>query len=142
RPDRNPDRGTAVRFRRTFTLKRWRYKTWQMYPLTLLAWTAFWQVIEGIPIGQINGRAEFALSCSNLVGALVVLVALHVRAEKVSNRIEIWGSLPLCWSLFAYLRLASQGNWGPMLHSTSFGVALIESVILASLHRVFWLNLL
>lgn len=128
--------------RRIFTLRRWRSKTWQMYPLVLLAWVAMWQVHAGVPVGQVNARTQFALSCTNLVGALVVLVALHLRRERLSNRIEVYGSLPLCWSLFCYLALATQGDWSILFQTTSFGVALIEAVILSSLHRMVWLNLI
>lgn len=119
-----------------FTLRRWANNPWKLYLLMCIAYASFWQIINA----QDSTRAY--VSGSNLVGAAILFVSLHLDSRAARHSVERWAYLPLIWSMFVYLSLALEydGYWAGLWRQENLGVMLTVGIIAGSIHRMVWLT--
>lgn len=126
--------------RDTFTMRRWNANPFQMYCTFLLLQVSINQIVIGVPDNSaqalISREAQIALAVCNLAGALVSAIALHLRDKETALSIELSSYTCLAGSLGVYVMLVALLF---PLPNTSFGLALSEAFVLASLHRAVWI---
>lgn len=117
-------------------MHRWATNPFQLYSLFLLMQVSANQIVIGVPFGgpqeALDRQAQIALAAVNLFGAVVSAYGLHLRNLERALWVELCGYVSLVGSLgmFVYLVFVMQP-----LPNTSFGLALSEAFVLASLHR-------
>lgn len=126
--------------RSTFTMHRWNANPFQMYNLFLLLQVSINQVVIGVPDNSaqafLSREAQIALAVCNLIGAAIAAYALHLRDKETALWIELSAYAALAGSLGIYVVLVLVLFPMP---NTSFGLALSEAFVLASLHRAVWI---
>lgn len=122
--------------RRTFTMHRWATNPFQLYSLFLLLQVSANQIAIGVPFGgpqeALDRTAQIALAGCNLLGALICAYGLHLRNIERALWVELFGYVALVGSLGIYVALVFLMQ---PLPNTSFGLALSEAFVFASLHR-------
>lgn len=122
--------------RNTFTMHRWAVNPWQLYTLFMLMQVSLNQIVIGVPP---NGPQEFlarsaqiALAACNFLGSVICAYGVHLRDTNDGQLFELAGYLSLCGSLGIYVYLVFTVQ---PLPNTSYGLALSEAFLFASLHR-------
>jgi hypothetical protein len=122
--------------RRTFTMRRWGNNPFQLYNLMLLLQVSVNQIVIGVPEtsaqAALDHQAQVALAGCNLVGAAISAYGLHLRDFEFGLWVELSGYAALAGSLGIYITLVFLLFPMP---NTSFGLALTEAFVLASIHR-------
>lgn len=120
----------------TFTLHRWALNPFQMYGITFLLATAIAQIQLGASPTSVQAELDrhtmLTLAIANVVGATIALYGLHLRDLEGALWVEFCGYLVLVFVLFVYILLVTQSVINP---SASYGYALAEAFVWASLHR-------
>lgn len=120
---------------RWFTLERWNSNPWKLYQLIAIMWAMALQIIDT------DHLDHAAVASTLLVGALITLIALHLRDETASRNVERWAYLALIWSMCCYLALAFQGaGWEGLILQQNLGIVLVEAIVVGSFHRMIWLT--
>lgn len=126
--------------RDTFTMHRWNANPFQMYMTFLLLQVSINQIVIGVPENSANAaldhEAQIALAACNLIGATISALALHMRDVQFALWLELAGYAALAGSLGIYVYLVFAMF---PLPNTSFGLALTEAFVFASLHRSIWI---
>lgn len=122
--------------RRTFTMHRWATNPFQLYSLFLLMQVSANQIVIGVPFNgpqeALDRQAQIALAACNLLGSLICVYGLHLRNLDRALWVELCGYVALVGSLGIFVTLVFLMQ---PLPNTSFGLALSEAFVLASLHR-------
>jgi len=122
--------------RKTFTMRRWGTNPFQLYNLFLLLQVSINQIIIGVPEtsaqAALSHDAQVALAICNCTGAAISAYGLHLRDFETGLWIELSGYASLAGSLGLYIVMVFLLF---PLPNTSFGLALIEAFVLASIHR-------
>jgi hypothetical protein len=122
--------------RNTFTMHRWATNPFQLYSLLLLLQVSVNQIVIGVPFNgpqeALDRTAQIALAGCNLLGALISAYGLHLRNIERALWVELFGYVALAGSLGIYVGLVFLMQ---PLPNTSFGLALSEAFVFASLHR-------
>jgi hypothetical protein len=128
------------RVRDTFTMRRWCTNPFQLWNVTLLLQVSLHLVVFGeaptqnaTAQGVLDSHAQFALAACNLFGTSICLFGLHLRDISTALWIELSGYISLIGSVGIYLVLAYVVFGWP---TTSFGLALTQAFVLASIHRI------
>lgn len=122
--------------RKTFTMHRWATNPFQLYNLLLLLQVSVNQIAIGVPENSaqagLDTQAQVSLAVCNMVGAAICTYGLHQRDVEFGLWIELSGYAALIGSLGMYITLVFLLFPMP---NTSFGLALTEAFVLASIHR-------
>lgn len=116
---------------------RWRSNPFQLFETTgLLVWSSL-QLARGVTPNtvldtQIDLQAQQLVSATNLLGAIICLVGLHMRDLSSALWVEVIGYVSLIGSLGIWIWLAAEKT-GPL--NTSYGYGLAIAFTLASVFR-------
>ena len=121
----------------TFTLHRWALNPFQMYDITFLMAVAVAQVQLGATPGSVyadnlDRQTLVSLAVSNIIGAIIALLGLHIRDLESALWVEFWGYMILIFVLGFYVILVTQNQINP---NASYGFALAEAFVYAAIHR-------
>lgn len=122
--------------RHTFTMHRWAVNPWQLYTLFMLMQVSLNQIVIGVPYNgpqeSLDRTAQIALAACNFLGSVICAYGVHLRDAEDGQLFELSGYLSLCGSLGIYVYLVFTMQ---PLPNTSFGLALSEAFLFASVHR-------
>lgn len=122
--------------RRMITLERWNKNPFQMWMLVFLMQVSANQLlIATSTMGALAEQprdAQVSLAACNLLGGIIVFVALHLREKVLGKWVELCGYIALTGSMGIYTWLVLRVSMPP---NTSFGLGLSEAFVVASMHR-------
>lgn len=123
--------------RREFAVNRWRSNPFQLFGTFMLGLWSLLQLVVGVTKDtvfdtQIDEQAAQFVSATNLLGAIICLVGLHMRDLASALWIEVIGYISLIGSLCVYIWLVAQKT-GPF--NTAYGYGLAIAFAGASLIR-------
>ncbi len=123
--------------RRELSFHRWRSNPFQLAATTILGLWSLLQLVKGVKPDTVLGTevdptAQIFISSTNLFGAIICLIGLHMRDLSSALWIEVIGYISLIGSLAIWIFLAAQKNG---LLSTSYGYGLAIAFAGASVIR-------
>jgi hypothetical protein len=128
----------VIVFTDIFTSDRWKTNPYQLWDTMFLMTVSLSQVIIGVAPGSIFTELErpvqLILALSNLIGATVVIVGLHLRNKDLGLNLEVAGAISLFATLAVYCVSVLREQ---TLASTTLGFGLAEAFVFATLHRSF-----
>lgn len=126
----------VVLYANAFTGTRWSLNPFQLYAVSFLMLLSLTQIVVGVsPVSvqaQFDRPTQLSLAGANFIGALLVMVGLHMRRLETGLWIELWGYASLTATMFFFI-FTTVGH--VVMPISTLGFTLNEAFAFASLHR-------
>lgn len=122
--------------RREVTVAHWRSNPFQLTATAALGTWSLMQLLHGVTKNsvldtQIDTQAQSAISLTNLLGALICMVGLHMRDLATALWVEVIGYISLCGSLGIYLWLvADKSGWANSVYGYGLSWAFMSGAVI------------